>query len=47
MSKVSAAINAPSLQGDKSSKKKGFMKKKSKKNGNILINSLSIHVHNL
>lgn len=47
MSKVSAAVYEPSLQGNKSSKKKGLMKKKSKKKGNILINSLSVHVHNL
>ncbi|KAM8753650.1 epidermal growth factor receptor kinase substrate 8-like protein 3b [Acanthopagrus schlegelii] len=32
MSKVAAAVNAPSLEGDKSSKKKGLKKKKSKKN---------------
>ena len=46
MSKVAAAVNAPSLEGDKSSKKKGLKKKKSKKNGNIPINSWSVHVHN-
>lgn len=38
MAKVSAAANASSLpQKDKSKKKHAFGKKKSKKNGNILV----------
>lgn len=46
MEKLSAAGSAPSLQdkGDKSKNKKGFKKKKSKKNGNIcFFSSLSSH----
>lgn len=36
MEKLSAAVNAPSLQEDMGKKKNAFKKKKTKKNGNIL-----------